>query len=557
MLPEKKSYQQKLWRTTMFQKIATVSVLLIMLTGCSSFSLERATRRQTPREELTAIDTVQLAEESVTAPVTVEQATEQITQQVAEPNAPSQTLELTLEQVRQAALANNLDLKVELVDPAIAQRDVDAERAKFESVFFGSASYYHADDSDATTQIQEYELGISQPLATGGTLELGVPFGDNASSGGMADAAASISYVQSLLRGAGTRINTQSIRIAEHQWNIVSAQTKLAAIRLLANADVTYWRLYAAQMALAVRQDQYKLAQDQLSQARKKVAAGSAPKIEIVLAEAGLASRLEAVINAETAVQSYRRELLRIMNREDLPFEAAVEIVPQTPPNPLGLDLDEKQLAEKALTMRMEMVQLDQYLLMDDLNIELARDATRPDLDLSYRYTTRSEAGGVGGAFEDLAGDGSDDHLVGLSATIPLGNRAARARLQRARLAKIQDQAQRSRLRQTIRQEVYEAVSDLERNWRRILASEQGVVAAQRDYRVKQSQFQLGARTSTDVLYSATQLADAQLGQIRAFSDYEIAQVNLARATGTLLGYGRVFLQPVDLDDEVSVSALD
>jgi len=541
----------------MFHRTVVALLVLTSLAGCAGLS-SRDTHEQTGSgEELTTIDTVQLAEESVTAPVTVEEATEQITQQIAEPNTPSRTLELTLEQVRQAALANNLDLKVELVDPAIAQRDVDAERAKFESVFFGSASYYHADNSDETTKIQEYELGISQPLATGGTLQVGLPFGDDSSSGGVADAAASVSYVQSLLRGAGTRINTQSIRIAEHQWNIVSAQTKLAAIRLLANADVTYWRLYAAQMALGVRQDQYKLAQDQLSQARKKVAAGSAPKIEIVLAEAGLASRLEAVINAETAVQSYQRELLRIMNREDLPFEAAVEIVPQTPPNPLGLDLDEKQLAEKALAMRMEMVQLDQYLLMDDLNIELARDATRPDLDLSYRYTTRSEAGGVGGAFEDLAGDGSDDHLVGLSATIPLGNRAARARLQRARLAKIQDQAQRSRLRQIIRQEVYEAVSDLERNWRRILATEQGVVAARRDYRVKQSQFQLGARTSTDVLYSATQLGDAQLGQIRAFSDYEIAQVNLARATGTLLGYGRVVLQPVDLDDEVSVSALD
>ena len=49
------------------------------------------------------------------------------------------------------------------------------------------------------------------------------------------------------------------------------------------------------------------------------------------------------------------------------------------------------------------------------------------------------------------------------------------------------------------------------------------------------------------MLYSATQLADAQLGQIRAFADYEIAQVNLARATGTLLGHGQVILEPVDL----------
>jgi outer membrane protein TolC len=360
-----------------------------------------------------------------------------------------------------------------------------------------------------------------------------------------------------LLRGSGTRVNTLSIRVAEHQQNIVSAQTKLSAISLLANADIIYWRLYAARKALDVRQEQYKLALRQVSHAKKKVAAGASPKNEIVRAEAGLASRLEAVINAETTVQSYKRALLRIMNRDDIPFETTADIVPTTDPNPRGLDLDEKQLAEKALNLRMEMVRLEQYLRINDLNIESARDATRPDLSLRYTYSTQADAPGIGGAFENLGDDASDEHLIGLSASIPLGNRAARANLRQARLEKMQNKLQQKELRESIRQDVYEAVSELDKNWRRILATEQGVVAAIRDYRVEESQFQLGASTSTNVLYSATQLADAQLSQIQAFADYEIAQVNLARATGTLLGYGRVVLDPIDLDDQAAVSALD
>jgi outer membrane protein len=177
-----------------------------------------------------------------------------------------------------------------------------------------------------------------------------------------------------------------------------------------------------------------------LDHARRKVEAGSAPKIEIVRAEAGLAGRLEDVINAETSVRDRERELKRILNRDDL----------------------------------------------------------------------------------------------------PLGNRAAQARLRRARLEKVRDQTDRDRLRQSIRQEVYNAVDELRKNWRRILAAEQGVVTAYRDYRVEQSQFQLGKRTSTDVLLSASRLADAQSRRIRAFAEYEIAQVRLARATGTLLGLGRL-----------------
>ena len=89
---------------------------------------------------------------------------------------------------------------------------------------------------------------------------------------------------------------------------------------------------------------------------------------------------------------------------------------------------------------------------------------------------------------------------------------------------------------------MYNAVSELRGNWRRILAAEQSVAAAYRDYRVEQSQFQLGVRTSTDVLLAAARLADAQLGRIRAFTDYEVAQINLAQATGTLLGKGQIHI---------------
>jgi outer membrane protein len=98
------------------------------------------------------------------------------------------------------------------------------------------------------------------------------------------------------------------------------------------------------------------------------------------------------------------------------------------------------------------------------------------------------------------------------------------------------NEAEGKELEQLIQQQVLDSIGALESSWRRILAAEQGVQAAERDYRVEQSQFQLGVRTSTDVLQAATRLAEAQLSRIRAFADYEIAQISLATATGTMLG---------------------
>ncbi|HMO26535.1 MAG TPA: TolC family protein, partial [Tepidisphaeraceae bacterium] len=53
-----------------------------------------------------------------------------------------------------------------------------------------------------------------------------------------------------------------------------------------------------------------------------------------------------------------------------------------------------------------------------------------------------------------------------------------------------------------------------------------------------------GLRTSTDVLDAQTRLADARSSEIGALADYQIAQVDLAYATGTLLGAAAIEWSP-------------
>ncbi len=522
--------------------------LVLAAAGCGATDVEYRADLRTLAEGLDEIETVQLAKQSEAEPVSIEQATQASAREAAEPNVTQPVMELTLEEVRAAALTNNLDLKVELVEPSIAAQNIDVERAAFEAVFAGSAQYTRTEPADGNaSSTRQYFASVEKPLETGGLLAADVPW---TNTDGVSDAAVSVSFIQSLLRGAGTRINTYSIQIAMYNKAAVDAGTKLAAIRVLANADIAYWLLYAARKELDVRREQYKLAQNQLRHARLKVEAKSAPRIEIVRAEAGLASRLEDVINAETAVRDRERDLRRIMNRPDMPLNSQVGIVTMTEPDPKGLELDEEKLVAAAMTNRMELARLEFRLAVDDIGVNLARNRLLPELTLDYTYTAGGIARRTGAAFENIFDDPSHGHAVRLSAEIPLGNEAAEARFRQARLAKIRDQADQERLAQFIHQEVYDAADGLEQNWRRILAAEQGVVAAYRDYGVEQSQFQLGVRTSTDVLFAASRLADAQSRRIRAFAEYEIAAVRLAQATGTLLGRDQIRLQAVTLARE-------
>lgn len=128
------------------------------------------------------------------------------------------------------------------------------------------------------------------------------------------------------------------------------------------------------------------------------------------------------------------------------------------------------------------------------------------------------------------------------------GNQGTRSQLRRALLERVQRMATRRQRAAQVTYEVLGAADQLEVNWQRILAAQTRAVMAARNLAAEQRQFDLGLRTSTDVLEAQARLADAQSAEVRAIADYQIAQVDLAFATGTVLGASRVYWEPSDPD---------
>ena len=123
---------------------------------------------------------------------------------------------------------------------------------------------------------------------------------------------------------------------------------------------------------------------------------------------------------------------------------------------------------------------------------------------------------------------------------IPLSNELRKSKLERA----VQERLQRLSTQQlrelTVKREIYDALDTTEQNWQRILAARQNVILAGLNYDAELKQFREGLRTMTEVLETLTRLGDAQLREVRAISDYQVSLIDLAFATGTLLGYSHV-----------------
>lgn len=465
---------------------------------------------------------------------------------------------LTLDRVRGATLENNIDVRVALIDPSIRSQDLRAEEAKFEAVF---RPFVRHNDSNSPTldttaanvqRSTNYGVGVDIPLRSGGRASVDIAANRTVTDNpffAINDAyssAATFSISQPLLRDAGRRVNSHSIRIASYNRDISEAQTKLEIIRQLANADRSYWRLYGARGELEVRQKQYELADVQLGRARRLVDAGDAAPIEVVRAEAGVAERLEAIIIAENNVVLQQRELKRLVNIPGLELETRTVILPETPPEVVRFAFDANALADLAVDNRMEMLELELRLAQDYSTIEFYKNKALPSVALDFQYSFPGVGTSLDGSIEQIRSGDFHRYSFGVSGEIPLGNEAALARVQSAILARLQRLATKDARRLAIRQETLGAIDNAETSWQRIMAARQSVIASARTYEAERRQFEAGSRTSTDVLDAASRLADAQSSEVRAIADYQIAMVDLAFATGTMLGAGQVDWAPLD-----------
>jgi outer membrane protein len=483
---------------------------------------------------------------------------------------PPEKLELSLEQSRALALENNLELKTALISPAIAGAQLSAEEAKFEAVFFAGVNYSKSEVPYGTvtpigetgvfvptiaasrTERTTTDLGVQMPLRTGGTLTFAL---SDARTKDLADDpnrpppiyndTFTASLSQPLLRNAGQWVNTYSIRIAAYNRDITDTRTRLEVITVLTALDRVYWRLYAARRELELRQQQYELAEAQLQRVRRLVEAGQRTQVEIVRAEAGVADQLEAIIIAENILRDRQRELKRVIHKTGLGVQTRTAIVPTTLPDPVQYELDRPQLVDRAIENRMELLELQLQLLQDDSTIRFARNQTLPLVTLNYTYGINGTGPTRDDSLDLLFRNDFVDHRVGLQAVIPIGNEVAKSQLRQAIYQRRQRLATRANREDLIRLEVLNAVDQAEANWQRILAARQTALLNGRLYEAEQRQFEQGLRTSTDVLNAQINFANAQSSEISALADYQISLVDVAYATGTVLGAARVQWQPI------------
>ena len=481
--------------------------------------------------------------------------------EAAKIGADENSFDLKIESLRRFVLENNLDIKVAEVDPATAEQRFLAERAKFEDVLSGSTTFTKSYDAN-TKQADTVSVSpsVRVPLRNGSALTVSMPYThtDSDVSNGLGGTVGrndtvgmSVALNVPLFRNAGEFFNTASIRSAGLALRQTDARTRLSAMRVLSNAERAYWNYFGAFETLAIQLRQYELARRQLRSARSLVEEGVRTKVEITRAESGVARRFDSVIQAETNRRRTERELKRVLNMVQLPLDGVRPIRPVTPPAPLGLSFDRERVQDLAVRNRMELLENEIQLLIDQINIDTRRNQTLPQVDLDASYGFSGQGDRFSRAVEQLFREEYDTWSVGITASIPLwGNQAAKARLREQVLNRAKTSLSRRVLLLSIRQDTLNAIDAVEQSWQRILSNRRATQRAQQTYEEELQQFALGEITGTQLLDALTEVSTAAITEVQSLVEYQNALIDLAFATGTTLGQSGILWAPPAVEDD-------
>lgn len=459
-------------------------------------------------------------------------------------------LELTLADAMRLGKLNNTDLKVGEIAPLQAAEDVRSAAAVFEPEFFANASA--GVRKDPTRNVFQPELkrtsfsgtlGVRQLVPSGGTLDLSYSptrLEQSTLTPGFPRKqfvnVFTATYRQPLLRSAWSDYTLSAVRLQESVWTAASHRYGRTVQDVLLAVVRAYWDLVFARENYRVVVQALQLAQEQLRITNERIRVRELAERDRVADEAEVARRQEEVITAENEIRNREDALRRLLfdGQDDSLWSIGLVPVERIEIRPEVDEIDWRAAARVALLQRPDLKALRAEVRAAEFALVQAERDVLPRLDLVGSYTTDGVESTFRAAFQDAVGFDFPDWTLTLEMSVPIGNNAALAARDRARL---ELEAARRRLyaaEMDVTREVREAVRSLRTLALSIRAARESVRLAETDLETERQKLRVGTSTAFEVQRRNQALLDARTRLLRNQLDYRIARTTLLHVQGLL-----------------------
>jgi OMF family outer membrane factor len=441
-----------------------------------------------------------------------------------------ETLELTLDQGVDIALKYNLGVRIASLAKEEARLAIPRASAAFHPVLGLAVVTAGADEgiTNFTRTGSFFESRITpfvrQNLPTATSLILSGDFGreEIPKRSDAYTSAVTLSVVQPVLRGGRIYVATRPIRDAEFNYRIADDRLRAEVLRTIARTKSSYYTVLLTQKVVEAIEAAIGRDKSLMEASEALFRARLVTKRDVYSAELSFAQDTARLVSAQADLEIARNALRNVLG---LPIGTILRSTDQEIDfEPVPIEL-ERWIAI-ATKNRPEIRDFEEQLAKSRLDIEVARNARLPQLDLVASYGR----GQVDPSFSQSLRLDGDRWSAGLVFSIPFGNVASRSALAQAEAehAILED-----RMLQTERQielEVRAAATKLHENLERMKSLTVAIDQARGKLEVGRAQFALGQATNLDITDAQQSLLEAETNLLTAIINYNIAVAELQAA---------------------------
>jgi outer membrane protein len=482
--------------------------------------------------------------------------------QTPAPPAP-EVRRLSADEAVRLALEHNLGIQVARANPAIEDLSIAEARGAWAPAFNSTVQSASTDSPNNSflsgaqgTRISDDRLssnvGVQQLLPWGGSYNVGWDSQRSTTTNLFSNfspqirSSLALNYSQPLLRGFGIDSQRQQLLVSQKNREISDVTLRQTIATTTRAVRIAYWDLAYAIASLAVQRQSLELAQESLRNTRARVEIGTTPPIDIVEAEAEVATREEAAILADAQIQTAEDTLRALIYDPDMADFWTVRIEPaDLPPfQPVAVDVD--AAVRNALDRRTDLQQAKKTLEANDINIRFFRNQTLPDVTAVFDYGLTGLGGtqflsGAGfpgpvigqsersfaAVLRDLFGNDFPNWTASLNISYPIGQSQPEANLARARLQYSQAVTELKNRQLQVVTQVRDTARQLQTNQKRVETTRSSRQLAERRLEAEQRKFTAGTSTTFFVFQAQRDLAQARNNELRAILDYYRSTVDL------------------------------
>ena len=467
------------------------------------------------------------------------------------------TLRLSLREAVDLALRNNLDLRAALYGPEIARTRVAEAESLYDHLFtarvsggenkFPTATTLSGTTFQASDDVARAAVSVGRLLPTGGFLGLDASADRTLTNSSFVtinpyyDTRVGLRWRQPLLRGFGQEVTESGIRAAKDGQDFADLDLRSRTEDLVRAVETGYWLLVGARGDVDAQAQSVAVAEDLLRIAEARLAAGAGTRVDVSQAAAGVAARRVDLLRSENIARSLEESLLGLL-------------LPRTPDTPDGADLrvdasdDPRKVlpplpretvdaaVDRALVRRSDVRARRVLADLADVDVLRAESDALARLDFESSLAYAGLDSNLGSSYSDsLASREHATWSVGVFLEVPIGNRAARARLERAQLGRTQAGAQIRAIESTAVVRVRNARRDLESTREQIDAATLSVKLAIEQLDAEKERLKNDKSTTFEVLRLETDLTQARRDELRALVDYLTSCTRYEFEAGSLL----------------------